>query len=58
MAACLEFAQQHLKDFKSMRGKILWSDEMKIELLGQNSKRYVWQTAGTAHHPADMVVAA
>ncbi|KAF7656326.1 hypothetical protein LDENG_00042620 [Lucifuga dentata] len=27
-----------------MRKKILWSDETKIELFGQNSKYYVWQT--------------
>ena len=30
--ACLEFAKRHLKDSQTMRNKILWSDETKIEL--------------------------
>ena len=33
-----------------MRKKILWSDETKMSLLGQNSEHYVWGTLGTAHH--------
>ena len=35
-----------------MRQKILWSDEMKRELLGLNAKCYVWQKPSTAHHPS------
>ncbi|KAI3354734.1 hypothetical protein L3Q82_004567 [Scortum barcoo] len=31
MAARLEFAKMHLKDSQTMRNKILWSDETKIE---------------------------
>ena len=27
MTACLEFAKRHLKDYQTMRNKILWSDE-------------------------------
>ena len=32
MTARLEFAKRHLKDSQTMRNKILWSDETKIEL--------------------------
>ena len=37
MTACLEFAKRHLKDSQTMRNKILWSDETKIELFGLNA---------------------
>lgn len=50
MKARLEFAKKHLKDSQTVRNKILWSDETKIELFGLNSKRYVWRKPGTAHH--------
>uniref|UniRef100_A0A803JAD7 Tc1-like transposase DDE domain-containing protein n=1 Tax=Xenopus tropicalis TaxID=8364 RepID=A0A803JAD7_XENTR len=30
--------------------KVLWSDETKMELFGQNAKHYVWQKTKTAHH--------
>ena len=33
MAARLEFAKRHLKDSQTMRNKIIWSDETKIELF-------------------------
>ena len=48
--ACLEFAKKHLKDSQTVRNKILWSDETKIELFGLNSKCHVWRKPGTAHH--------
>lgn len=41
---------RHLKDSESMREKILWSDETKLNSLGRTMKNYVWQTPGTAHH--------
>ena len=41
MKACLEFAKKHLKDSQTVRNKILWSDETKIELFGRNYKRHV-----------------
>ncbi|TKS91133.1 Transposable element [Collichthys lucidus] len=50
MKARIEFAKKHRKDSQTMRNKILWSDETKIELFGINSKRYVWRKPGTAHH--------
>ena len=34
---------------------ILWSDEMKIELFGLNSKRYLWRKPSTAHHPSNTI---
>uniref|UniRef100_A0A8C4STQ9 Tc1-like transposase DDE domain-containing protein n=1 Tax=Erpetoichthys calabaricus TaxID=27687 RepID=A0A8C4STQ9_ERPCA len=33
MAVCLESAKRHLKDSQTMRKKILWPDETKIELF-------------------------
>ncbi|CDQ61257.1 unnamed protein product [Oncorhynchus mykiss] len=30
--------------------KVLWSDETKIELFGNNAKRYVWRKSNIAHH--------
>ncbi|KAG2456023.1 TCB1 transposase, partial [Polypterus senegalus] len=47
MAARLEFAKRHLKDSQTMRNKILWSDETKIELFGVNARRHIWRKPGT-----------
>jgi hypothetical protein len=47
MTACLEINKRHLKDSHTMRNKILWSDETKIELFGQNAKRHIWRKPGT-----------
>ena len=33
----LKLAKRHLKDSKTMRNKILWFDETKIELFGLNA---------------------
>ncbi|CDQ70431.1 unnamed protein product [Oncorhynchus mykiss] len=43
LIARLEFAKRTL----TMRNKILWSDETKIELFGLNVKRHVWRKHGT-----------
>uniref|UniRef100_A0AAZ3QT02 Transposase Tc1-like domain-containing protein n=1 Tax=Oncorhynchus tshawytscha TaxID=74940 RepID=A0AAZ3QT02_ONCTS len=43
MTACLESVKRHLKDSQTMRNKILWSDETKIELFGLNAKCHVWR---------------
>jgi hypothetical protein len=37
MTACMEFAKRHLKNSQTMRNKIFWSDETKIELFGLNA---------------------
>ncbi|KAG2465666.1 TCB1 transposase, partial [Polypterus senegalus] len=50
VAAHLEFAKKHLKDSQTVRNKILWSDETKIEL-----RRHVWRKPGTAHHQANTI---
>ncbi|KAG2456860.1 TCB1 transposase, partial [Polypterus senegalus] len=55
MAAHLEFAKRHLKDSQTMRNKILWSDETKIELFGVNARRHVWRKPGTAHYKANTI---
>ena len=47
MTAHLEFAKMRVKDSESMRQKILWSDETKIEIFGLNVKRYIWQKLST-----------
>ena len=41
MTTCLEFAKRHEKNSESIKQKILWSDETKIELFGLNAKCYV-----------------
>ena len=50
MTAYLEFAKRNVKDSGNMMRKILWSDEMNIELFGLNAKCYVWRKLSTAHH--------
>ena len=45
----------HLKDSQTMRNKILWSDETKIELFGVNARLHVWRKPGTAHHQANTI---
>ncbi len=47
--------KKHLKDSNMVTNTILWSDKTKIELLGLNSKRYVWRKPGTAHHLSNTV---
>ena len=47
MTAHLKFAKKTPKDSQTMRNKILWSDETKIELIGLNAKRQVWRKLGT-----------
>ncbi|KAG2468130.1 TCB1 transposase, partial [Polypterus senegalus] len=55
MSARLEFVKRHLKDSQTMRNKILWSNETKIELFGMNARRHVWRKPSTAHHQANTI---
>ncbi|KAG2465365.1 TCB1 transposase, partial [Polypterus senegalus] len=55
MAARLEFAKRHLKDSQTMRNKILWSDETKIELFAVNARRHIWREPGTGYHQANTI---
>ena len=50
-----EFAKRHLKHAQTMRSKIIWSDETKIQLFGLNLKRHVWRKLGTTHHLANTI---
>jgi hypothetical protein len=43
----LGVCQKHLMDSQTMRNKILWSDETKIELFGLNAYRHIWRKPGT-----------
>uniref|UniRef100_A0AAZ3RG11 Transposase n=1 Tax=Oncorhynchus tshawytscha TaxID=74940 RepID=A0AAZ3RG11_ONCTS len=47
MTARLDFAKRNLKDSQTMRNKILWSDETKIEHFVLNAKRHIWRKPGT-----------
>ena len=47
MTARLEFANRHPKASQTMRNKILWSDETKIELFDLNAKHHIWRNLGT-----------
>jgi hypothetical protein len=46
MTARMEFSKWHPKDSQTLRNKILWSDENKIELFGLNAKHHVWRKPG------------
>ncbi|XP_064803421.1 eukaryotic translation initiation factor 1A, X-chromosomal-like [Oncorhynchus masou masou] len=41
MTAHLEFSKRHLKDSQTMRKKIIWSDETKIECFDLNVKSHI-----------------
>ena len=56
--ARMEFAKRHLKDSQTMKNKILWSDEIKIELFGLSAKCHVWRKPGTIPMLKGMVPAA
>ena len=52
--AHLKFAKEHLDDPEEAWGKVMWSDETKIELFGINSTRRVWRKCWVQpqeHHP-------
>ena len=40
----------NLKDSQTVRTKIIWSDETKIELFGFNSNHHARRKPGTTHH--------
>ena len=42
-------------DSEAMWQKVLWSDETKMELFGQNAKRYIWCKPNTAHLPKNII---
>ena len=44
----LEFAREHIDDAQVELGKMLWSDETKLELSATNDHSYVWRKSGEA----------
>ncbi|XP_073323188.1 uncharacterized protein [Pagrus major] len=52
MTARLEFAKRHLKDSQTMRNKILWSDETKIELFANQAPYHPYSEAWWWQHHA------
>jgi hypothetical protein len=57
VTARLEYAKRHLKDPQTIRNKVLWSDETKIEFFGLIAKSHFWRKAGTiptVHHAVGM----
>ena len=43
----LGVCQKTPKDSQTMINKILWSDEIKIELFDLNAKHHIWRKPGT-----------
>lgn len=39
----LQNAKQHRDEPQTFWNKVIWSDETKIELFGQNHKHYIWR---------------
>jgi hypothetical protein len=59
MTAHLEFAKRHLKDSQTMRNKIIWSDETKIELTSRLEETRHSSSPGQYHpYEGSMVVVA
>ncbi len=48
---CLKFVNEHLNDSEENWGKVLWSDETKIELAGINSTHCIWRRRNAAYDP-------
>uniref|UniRef100_A0A8C4N701 Transposase n=1 Tax=Eptatretus burgeri TaxID=7764 RepID=A0A8C4N701_EPTBU len=55
LKAHMEFVKKYLQDTAGMRRKVLWSDEMKIEVFGVTPKCYVWCKPNTTHHPVNTI---
>jgi hypothetical protein len=49
------FAKEHVSKPSSFWDKILWSDEIKIELFGRNCVSRVWRLKNSAFHPKNIV---
>ncbi|KAK1792084.1 hypothetical protein P4O66_001858 [Electrophorus voltai] len=55
--ARLKFAHVHLEDSEADWFKVLWSDEIKIEVFGANHTRGVRREDGTAYDPKNTIPA-
>ena len=50
-----EFANRHLEKPALFWNKILWSDEIKLELFAGISSRQVWRQEGTSYDPKNTI---
>uniref|UniRef100_A0A8K9Y7J1 Transposase Tc1-like domain-containing protein n=1 Tax=Oncorhynchus mykiss TaxID=8022 RepID=A0A8K9Y7J1_ONCMY len=53
--ARLKFAYEHLNDSEDNWGKVLWSDETKIELFGINTTHRVWRRRNADYGPNNTI---
>ncbi|KAL0152465.1 hypothetical protein M9458_052188, partial [Cirrhinus mrigala] len=51
----LKFAKDHLDDPEEAWEKVMWSDEIKIELFGINSTRCVWRKNKDEYNPKNAI---
>ena len=51
----LKFAKDHLDKWNEFWERVIWSDEIKIELFGRNEARHVWRKRGTAYGPKNTI---
>ena len=51
MKARLEFAKKYREKPQTFWGKVLWTDETKINLYQSDGKAKVWTKKGSAHDP-------
>ena len=51
----MRYAKAHLDKPEAFWKKILWSDETKMELFGQNKRRYAWRKKHTEFHEKNLL---
>ena len=51
----LTFVKAHLDKGNEFWELVIWSDESKIELFGQNEARHVWRKRGTVYDPENTI---
>jgi hypothetical protein len=51
----LKFARENLDKSSCYWSSVLWSDETKIELFGQNETKHVFRKTGERNHPKNTV---
>jgi hypothetical protein len=49
------FTKRHVGDSPNIWQKVLWSDEIKMELFDHQGKRYVRRKPNTSHHPENTI---
>ncbi|KAF3706528.1 Transposable element Tcb1 transposase Transposable element Barney transposase [Channa argus] len=54
--ACLKFACDHVEGPEEDWENVMWSDETKIEIFGNNSTRRVWRKKNAELHPKNNIL--